>query len=101
MPMLGAWVGAQGSSHADMQTVVVSRFLDQGGELLFPFRRIDSYLDFFHTVATSHVLVARAPALYSQQASFSMLSKMSHLRLRPSPCTCLNEYSRSTIPALY
>jgi len=63
MPMLGAWIDAQGSSQADLQAVVLSRFLDQGGELFFLAQRTDSYFDFFHTVATSHVLVARASAL--------------------------------------
>src|SRR5258708_30241956 len=63
MPLLRARIGAQGPSHADLQAVVLSRFLDQGGELFFLAHRTDSYFDFFHTVATSHVLVARAPAL--------------------------------------
>ena len=79
MPMLGAWIGAQGSSHADLQAVVLYRFLDQGGELFFLAQRIDSDFDFFHTVDTSHVLVARAPGLYRQRVSLSLLSKMSHL----------------------
>jgi len=60
--MLGAWIGAQGSSHADLQAVVLSRFLDQGDELFFLAQRTDSYFDFFHTIATSQVLVARTLA---------------------------------------
>jgi hypothetical protein len=56
--MLGAWIGTQGSSHADLQSVVVSCCFDQGGELPFPSRGIDRHFDFFHSIATSQVLVA-------------------------------------------
>jgi hypothetical protein len=46
--MPGAWKGTQGPSQADLQAVVCCRSFDQGGELFFPSRRIDSYFHLFH-----------------------------------------------------
>src|SRR5260221_9686157 len=48
MPMPGAWIDAQSSSHTNLQSVMFSRFLDQGGELFFPSCGIDSYFHLFH-----------------------------------------------------
>jgi hypothetical protein len=62
VPMLGAWIGAQGPTHANLQSVMVSRFFDQGGEVFFPSLGIDSYFNFFHTFANSNIMVARALA---------------------------------------
>ncbi len=60
--MLGAWIGAQGPSYANLQSVMVSRFFDQGGELFFPSLGIDSYFNLFHTVTNSNMMIARALA---------------------------------------
>ena len=60
--MLGARIGAQAASHGDLQAEVCSRSLDQGGELFFPSRGIDSYFHLFHTVTTANVIVTRALA---------------------------------------
>jgi hypothetical protein len=55
-----------------------SRFLDQGSELFFHSRRIDSYFNLFHAVPNSNMMVARALAqsiagssdrLYNQEQS--------------------------------
>jgi hypothetical protein len=78
MPMLGARIGAQSSSHTNLQSVMCSRFLDQGGELFLPSCGIDSYFHLFHTVTNSNVMVPRALAqplagssdrLYNQEQS--------------------------------
>jgi hypothetical protein len=60
MPVLGAWIDAQGPSHANLQSVMVSRFFDQGGKAFFPSIGIDSYFSFFHTITNPNMTVVRA-----------------------------------------